>query len=76
MIYREDLDYAVNSCELWPDMDHVDKMLFSNDPRDAEIKLEFLDMPKIHSYQEAIGDEFFAALADSNDIELFQYKSI
>lgn len=71
LIYSSDLDYAVNSCELWPDMDQVDKMLFSNDPRESEIKLEFLDMPKIHSYSEKIGDEFFEALADSDDIELF-----
>lgn len=61
----------MNSCELWPDMENVDKMFFSKDPRDAEIKLEFLDMPKLHSYSESIGDEFFAALADSNDITLF-----
>lgn len=52
-------------------MDNVDKALFTTDPREAEVKLEFLDMPFIHSYQVSIGDEFFGALANSNDIELF-----
>ncbi|CDW75557.1 wd-40 repeat protein [Stylonychia lemnae] len=76
ILYKDDLEYAVSSCELWPDIDNVDKLLFSNDPRESEVKLEFLDMPKIHSYNEVSGDEFFKALADSNDIELFSYRSI
>lgn len=57
-------------------MDSVDRMLFINDPKETEIKLEFLDMPKLHSYSEETGDNFFKALADSEDIELFAYKSI
>lgn len=61
---------------MWPDIENVEKMLFSNDPKEQEIKLEFLDMPLIHSYQEEVGDEFFKALAETDDIELFNYKSI
>ena len=48
--YMEDIDYAVATCELWPNLEEVDKLLFTKDPRESEIKLEFLDMPKIHSY--------------------------
>lgn len=72
----DDLEYAVATCELWPDINNVDALLFCNDPRESEIKLEFLDMPKLHSYNEKSGDDFFKALADSNDIDLFQYRSI
>lgn len=70
------MDYAVNTCELWPDIDNVDKLLFCKDPKESEIKLEFLDMPRLHSYSQKSGDDFFKALADSDDIDLFQYRSI
>ena len=33
-------------------------------------------MTKLHSYTEKTGDEFFKALADSDDIEIFSYRSI
>jgi hypothetical protein len=41
----EDLDYAVSSCDLWPDLNHLEKLLFIDDPKESDIKLEFLDMP-------------------------------
>ena len=74
--YKEGLEYAVSACELWPDMNQVDSLLFDKNALDTEIKLEFLDMTKLHSYTEKVGDEFFNALADAEDIEIFSYRSI
>ncbi len=50
------MEYAIATCELWPDMDSVDKLLFDPNALDTEIKLEFLDMTLIHSYSEPLGD--------------------
>lgn len=74
---RDGLDYSVGTCELWPDISNVEKQLFvPNSQLDSEVKLELIDMTKIHSYQEPIGDEFFKALADSENIEIFACRSI
>ena len=52
-------EYAVNSCELWPDRLTVEDKLFTKSKLDAEIKLEFLDIPSVHSYTGKIGEDFF-----------------
>jgi hypothetical protein len=35
-----------------------------------------LDVPGVHSYQEQVGDDFFEALANTKDINIFTHKSI
>jgi len=37
---------------------------------------KFLDLPKIHDYQEHEGQEFFTALSDIDDFKVFEQKVI
>ncbi len=69
-------DYAVESCELWPDKLDVEYKLFSKEKIDTEIKLEFLDIPMIHSYTGKMGNQFFNSLAGVDSVELFESKCI
>ena len=56
ILYKNGMeDYAVESCELWPDKLTVEKKLFTQSTLDSEIMLEFLDIPSIHSYSGKIG---------------------
>ena len=53
----EDMNYAVTHSELWANIDEVSKALMDqNNPVDTEIKLEILDVPALHCYQEPVGD--------------------
>ncbi|CDW84531.1 wd-40 repeat protein [Stylonychia lemnae] len=69
-------EYAVNSCELWPDRLTVEDKLFTKSTLDAEIKLEFLDIPSVHSYTGKVGEEFFQAMANSKNMDLFACRSV
>jgi len=37
----------------------VEDKLFTKSKLDAEIKLEFLDIPSVHSYTGKVGEDFF-----------------
>lgn len=54
----------------------MEEKLFTKSKLDAEIKLEFLDIPSVHSYNTKIGSLFFEALASSENIELFASRSV
>lgn len=47
----EDADYAVGAIEMWADINKVNALMFTDDTRESEVKLVYLDMPYIHSYQ-------------------------
>lgn len=50
--------------------------LFQKAPIEQEIKLTFVDIPKLHSYKEEVSQEFFEALAETERMELFDLKAI
>ncbi|CDW78106.1 wd-40 repeat protein [Stylonychia lemnae] len=74
--YQNGLDYAVNTVELWPDSDHIQKKFFMQSNIDSEVVLELLDVPSVHCYQEKVSEQFFEALADCKKIDIFKHKSI
>jgi hypothetical protein len=74
--YTNGLDYGLIAAELWPEQNKVRERIFTEAKVDTEVSLEYLDVPFVHCYQEKIGDEFFDALANSPNIELFRYRSI
>lgn len=45
-------------------------------PVDTDIKLEFLDVPRLHCYNDVCCDDFFESLANADDINLFNYRAI
>jgi len=45
-------------------------------PIEQEIRLEFVDIPNIHCYDSEMGDNFFAALAGTDEMEIFEKKAI
>jgi hypothetical protein len=45
-------------------------------PVDSDIKLEYLDLPRLHCFGDSAGDSFFDALANTEDLTLFTRKSI
>ena len=73
----DDLDYGITTAELWPEKDKLRERLFrEKGGADTEIKAEFLDVVGVHCYTEDVGNEFFEALADSGDAELFNHRSV
>ena len=74
--FRHGLDYVYTTGSLWDSTQQVEDRLFQVSPVDADIKLEYLDLPRLHCYGDKAGDEFFSALADTEDIELFNSRSI
>lgn len=55
----------------------MDSKIFDREEKiEQEVLVEFLDIPKIHDYQEKEGEEFFAALADLDDFRVFEQKVI
>eukprot|EP00347_Sterkiella_histriomuscorum_P010355 403376619 len=69
-------EYAVQSCELWPDRLAVEEKLFTKSQLDSEIKLEFLDIPTIHSFAGKNGQAFFNSLAGCSNMDLFACRSV
>jgi hypothetical protein len=70
------MDYAVSVAELWPDLTSLKSKVLKDSPLDADIKVELLDIPAIHCYQEPDGDRFFSALAETSQIDLFSHRSV
>ena len=74
--YSKGVDYALTVSDLWPDKFELKKKIFIDSQMDTEVKVEFLDVVGIHCYSEKVGDDFFNALADCNNIQLFKYRSL
>lgn len=43
---------------------------------DRPIRVEFVDIPKVYHYDDDLCDNFFGALADTDQLEIFQRKAI
>ena len=61
---------------MWMDVKEIETSLFKESPVEQDIKLEFLDLPKLHCYGNKTTDEFFNALADTDNIDIFANKGI
>jgi hypothetical protein len=74
-----DVHYAVSTAELWPDLENVKGKLLQEGKKtspDADIKVELLDIPVVHCYQEKDSVRFFLALAETSQIDLFAHRSV
>jgi hypothetical protein len=40
-------------------------------PVDSDIKIEYLDLPRLHCFGDPAGDAFFDSLANVDDLSLF-----
>ena len=55
----------------------LDEVVFDREQKiEQEVLVQFLDLPKIHDYQEHEGQEFFTALSDIDDFKVFEQKVI
>ena len=68
--------YVLDACQLWPDKFDIKRKLFKESPLDQEIKLEFIDLPLIHSFGNKISKRFFDSLATVNNMDLFTSRTI
>lgn len=58
------------------DTKEIEKNLFKESPVESDIKLEFLDLPKLHCYGNKVTDSFFDSLANTDNIDLFANRGI
>lgn len=58
------------------DSKEIETKLFKESPVDADLKLEFLDLPKLHCYGNKSATAFFDALANTDSIDLFANRGI
>ena len=70
---KENPGIAVAS--FWQSQEDIDSLL-QPAPIEQELRLEFVDIPKIHTYTEPIANEFMSVLAETPDLELFEQKII
>jgi hypothetical protein len=71
-------EYGIGVAQMWTDVKLLEQQVLTVSPLDQEIKLELLDIPMIHCYQEKVGDDFFEALGSVSDnfFEIFGEPSI
>jgi hypothetical protein len=43
---------------------------------DFDIKIELLDIPRLHCFNDLAGDKFFDSLAETEDMDLFNSKCV
>ena len=67
--------YAIEEFPIWVDKSRVAKELFNPKGFPRKLRLCFFDIPNISDLSEE-SDEFFNALADSNNLELFNITII
>lgn len=60
------LEHKVLNAELFDPDEQIKK----------EIKVKFLDIPKVHDYESIEGEEFFMALQDAEDFAIFECNVI
>jgi len=58
------------------DVKEIEKTLFKESPVESDIRLEFLDLPKLHCYGNKVTDSFFDSLSNTDNIELFANRGI
>lgn len=68
--------YASIESQVWMDTKQIEKALFRESPIESDLKLEFLDLPKLHCYGNKTTNAFFDALANTENIELFANRGI
>jgi hypothetical protein len=61
---------------MWDDLTKIEDQLFIPSTVEVDVKVEYLDLPGLHCFGEGTEDEFLDALADTEDLNLFNYKSI
>jgi len=70
------MTYACIESHIWMDTKDIEKSLFKESPVEADIRLEFLDLPKLHCYGNKTTTAFFDSLANTDNIELFSNRGI
>ena len=50
--------------------------MFADSKVDTEVKIEFLDVSGVHCYTEAVSQDFFEALSETEDLNLFNHRTI
>ena len=74
MIKRKE-NPGVSVSSFWYNQDDIDGIL-QPAPIESELLLEFVDIPKIHTYTDDASHEFMAALASTEQMDLFNLKPI
>ncbi len=73
---QDGLSYAYTLSQLWDDKEAVMARVTQESPVDSDITLEHLDLPRLHCFGDSAGDNFFDALANTDDLTLFNRRSI
>lgn len=71
-----DTDYACVETNIWMDIEKTKTDILVENPIETNIKLEFLDLAKLHCHGSPESESFFQALAKTDDIELFNNRGI
>lgn len=71
----EDNAHGICATSLWIGKDAIDK-LFQPAPIEQDVRLQYVDIPKIHDINSEVGTEFMASLADSDDMRLFETTAV
>lgn len=61
---------GVNVSSFWYNQEDIDGIL-QPAPIEQDLCLEFVDIPKIHTYTDETGHAFMEALASTQEMELF-----
>jgi hypothetical protein len=74
-LIREKSAKGIIAAPYWISHEDNSKIL-QKAPIEQEIKLEFIDIPKLHSYDHKVSQKFFEALAETEDMCYFETKAI
>jgi len=74
-MYR-DLDYAVMTSHAWVNRAEYEAQVYDKGEAELPMELQFLDLPKLHDYQEDLSHEFFMSLAECENLEIFGTRAI
>lgn len=72
---KETNAHGICATSLWIGKEAID-LLFQPAPIEQDVRLQFVDIPEIHCFTSETGSEFFAQLASSEDMRLFETTAV
>ena len=72
---KDDLTYSYTVSQQWDNKQYIIDQLTKVSPVDSDITIQYLDIPRLHCFDDKAGDAFFDALADTEDLTLFDENS-
>lgn len=67
---------GIITSHIWFEKKDFDNKLMTEKPIENRIKCDFLDIPNVYNFEHTVSQEFFKALSETEDIDIFSRKSI